>query len=72
MLATARTAEAVQDLADAGIETLLLEVTSDKSIATCKDEVSERTGGRLDYLVNNAGRSKQGSRQEDHCYVYID
>ncbi|KAI4262031.1 MAG: hypothetical protein L6R42_002786, partial [Xanthoria sp. 1 TBL-2021] len=57
VLATARTAEAVQDLADAGIETLLLEVTSDKSIAICKDEVSERTAGRLDYLVNNAGRN---------------
>ncbi|KAL8851889.1 MAG: hypothetical protein Q9221_003212 [Calogaya cf. arnoldii] len=57
VLATARTAEAVQDLADAGIETLLLEVTSDRSVEICKGEVSERTGGRLDYLVNNAGRN---------------
>ncbi|KAL8861964.1 MAG: hypothetical protein Q9178_001834 [Gyalolechia marmorata] len=57
VLATARTAEAIQDLADAGIETLGLEVTSEKSISVCKEEVIEKTGGRLDYLVNNAGRN---------------
>ncbi|KAI4216451.1 MAG: hypothetical protein LQ349_009102 [Xanthoria aureola] len=57
VLATARTAEAIEDLADAGIETLLLDVTSIKSVAICKDEVSQRTGGQLDYLVNNAGKN---------------
>ncbi|KAL8657642.1 MAG: hypothetical protein Q9226_001704 [Calogaya cf. arnoldii] len=57
VFATARTAEAIQDLADTGIEALSLDVTSEKSISMCKDEVAERTGGRLDYLVNNAGRN---------------
>ncbi|KAL8840387.1 MAG: hypothetical protein Q9176_003880 [Flavoplaca citrina] len=57
VFATARTTEAVQGLADAGIEALDLDVTSNKSISACKEEVAERTGGRLDYLVNNAGRN---------------
>ncbi|KAL8991570.1 MAG: hypothetical protein Q9169_007836 [Polycauliona sp. 2 TL-2023] len=61
VFATVRNREAVRDLADAGIETLELEVTSETSINACKEVVAERTGGRLDYLVNNAGRSKWAS-----------
>lgn len=61
VLATARTAEAIQDLADLGMETLSLEVDNLKSINVCKEVVKERTGGRLDYLINNAGRSEQVS-----------
>ncbi|KAL8768479.1 MAG: hypothetical protein Q9209_005270 [Squamulea sp. 1 TL-2023] len=57
VLATARTAETLQDLAEAGIEVLNLDVTSDESINVCKEEVLERTDGKLDYLVNNAGRN---------------
>ncbi|KAL8888634.1 MAG: hypothetical protein Q9192_006144, partial [Flavoplaca navasiana] len=57
VFATARTTKAVQDLDDAGIEVLDLDVTSEKSISACKEEVAKRTGGRLDYLVNNAGRN---------------
>ena len=59
MLATARRAETIRDLADLGIVTLSLEVDQLKSINACKEEVKERTGGRLDYLVNNAGRSER-------------
>ncbi|KAL8988325.1 MAG: hypothetical protein Q9169_008574 [Polycauliona sp. 2 TL-2023] len=59
VFATVRNREAVRDLADAGIETLELEVTSEKSINACKEVVAERTGGRLDYLVNNAGRTTE-------------
>lgn len=58
VIATARTAEAIHDLADLGIVTLGLDVTSEKGIVACKEEVVERTGGGLDYLVNNAGRSE--------------
>lgn len=58
VLATARTAETIQDLADLGIVTLSLEVDQVKSINACKEEVKEQTGGKLDYLVNNAGRSE--------------
>lgn len=55
--ATARKAESISDLADQGIETLSLEVTSLESIKTLKEEIVSRTGGTLDYLVNNAGRN---------------
>lgn len=72
VLATARTAEAIEDLADAGIETLQLDVTSVKSVAICKDEVSKRTGGQLNYLVNNAGKSTRASRLEGQFHVYTD
>ncbi|KAK4547099.1 hypothetical protein LTR36_001320 [Oleoguttula mirabilis] len=55
--ATARKAETISDLADQGIETLSLEVTSLDSIQALKSEIASRTGGTLDYLVNNAGRN---------------
>ncbi|CAK1354489.1 NADPH-dependent 1-acyldihydroxyacetone phosphate reductase [Cercospora beticola] len=55
VFATARKAETISDLADQGIETLSLEVTDQDSIDALKHEVESRTGGRLDYLVNNAG-----------------
>ena len=58
VLATARTADTIQDLADLGIVTLSLEVDQEESINVCKEKVKELTGGGLDYLVNNAGRSK--------------
>lgn len=37
-----------------GMNTLSLEVTSQKSIAEAKEQVTRTTGGSLDYLVNNA------------------
>jgi len=57
VFATARKAESISDLAAHGIETLSLEVTSPESIQTLKAEIASRTGGTLDYLVNNAGRN---------------
>lgn len=33
---------------------IALDVTSAESIAKCKEEVTELTGGKLDFLVNNA------------------
>lgn len=38
-----------------GIEVLELEVTDQESISKCAQIVSERTGGSLDVLINNAG-----------------
>lgn len=55
--ATARNEKALEDLRAIGIEALSLELTSPKGIAEVKKHVSERTGGSLDYLVNNAGRN---------------
>ncbi|KAL8918758.1 MAG: hypothetical protein Q9208_007155 [Pyrenodesmia sp. 3 TL-2023] len=57
VFATARKAETIQDLADLGIVTLGLEVTLEQSIDACRNEVAKRTGGGLDYLINNAGRN---------------
>ncbi|KAM0717706.1 hypothetical protein Q7P37_007558 [Cladosporium fusiforme] len=57
VFATARKTSSITDLAALGIETLSLEATDAASIAALKAEITTRTGGRLDYLVNNAGRS---------------
>lgn len=57
VFATARKTSSITDLASAGIETLALEATDAASIAALKAEITSRTGGKLDYLVNNAGRS---------------
>ncbi|KAK5133011.1 hypothetical protein LTR08_008298 [Meristemomyces frigidus] len=57
VFATARKATSISDLEDQGIETLSLEVTKSDSIDALKNEISSRTGGKLDYLVNNAGRN---------------
>ena len=57
VFATARKTDAISDLAADGIETLSLEVNDQDSIQALKTEIASRTGGALDYLVNNAGRS---------------
>lgn len=57
VFATARNTSTISDLASQGIETLPLELTKPESIQALKEEISSRTGGKLDYLVNNAGRS---------------
>ncbi|KAK2740843.1 short chain dehydrogenase reductase [Colletotrichum kahawae] len=55
VIATARRPEVLQDLGDQGMTTIALDVTKTQSIAECKQKVTELTGGRLDFLVNNAG-----------------
>ncbi|CAK7203178.1 NADPH-dependent 1-acyl dihydroxyacetone phosphate reductase [Sporothrix eucalyptigena] len=57
VIASARRPEVLKDLAAKGIATVSLDVTSQESIAQCKEEVTKLTGGRLDFLVNNAGRT---------------
>jgi len=57
VLATARKTESIADLASHGITTLALEVDKPESIAALKEEVTKITNGKLDYLVNNAGRN---------------
>jgi NAD(P)-dependent dehydrogenase (short-subunit alcohol dehydrogenase family) len=47
-----------------GFELLPLEVTSDESAAACVRTVGERTGGRVDVLVNNAGTGILGALEE--------
>ncbi|KAL9110357.1 MAG: hypothetical protein Q9227_005088 [Pyrenula ochraceoflavens] len=57
VFATARNPDALAQLTAQGIEALPLSVTDAGSIASLKKTIAERTGGRLDYLVNNAGRN---------------
>ena len=55
VFATARTPAKMQHLQDMGIETLALDVVDRKSIQEAVKEISKRTDGRLDILVNNSG-----------------
>lgn len=57
VFATARTESALSALGSkANITPLELDVTDSTSIERLKDAVTAATGGRLDYLINNAGR----------------
>lgn len=57
VFATARNPDSISDLAERGVETLGLEVNDIESINALYDEISKRTNGSLDYLVNNAGKN---------------
>jgi NAD(P)-dependent dehydrogenase (short-subunit alcohol dehydrogenase family) len=46
------------------VELLPLEVTSNESVAACIAEVSRRTEGRLDVLINNVGTGILGAAEE--------
>ena len=55
-----RNREAASALQSKGIEVIELDVTSDASVDAAFAAVFEKTGGRLDVLVNNAGLMIQG------------
>jgi 1-acylglycerone phosphate reductase len=55
VFATSRDLEKMASVRSAGIETLTMDVLSAESIKHCVEEVKTRTGGTLEYLVNNAG-----------------
>ena len=57
VFATARNKASISDLAEQGIETFSLEVTDPASIQALQEDLYVRTIGKLDYLVNNAGRN---------------
>lgn len=57
VFATARSTKSLGGLEDKGIEILTLDVTDASSIAALKVEITKRTGGKLDFLFNNAGSS---------------
>jgi len=54
VFATARKTTAIEDLKAPNVETTTLDVTDEKSIATCVDAVIVKAG-RIDMLINNAG-----------------
>jgi len=54
VFATARKTTAIEDLKAPNVETTTLDVTNEKSIATCVVAVIAKAG-RIDMLINNAG-----------------
>ena len=60
MYATARRAEAIEDLAERGCATLSLDVTDESSMRTAVDAV-EQAEGAVGVLINNAGYSQSGA-----------
>ncbi|KAI1341727.1 NAD(P)-binding protein [Xylariaceae sp. FL0016] len=57
VIASARRPEVLAELAEMGMSTVALDVTSAESIKKCHEEVAKINGGKLDILVNNAGRT---------------
>ncbi len=55
VFAIARNSAKVEDFKSLGIEVLQLDVLSPESIQIAVSEVRKATGGKLDFLVNNAG-----------------
>ncbi len=58
--ATARRPESIAELAQAGCETLALDVTDEQSMRAAVDAV-ERAEGAVGVLINNAGYSQSGA-----------
>jgi hypothetical protein len=54
VFATSRRLETMKQLSKIGIETLALDVTRSDDIRRTKENISTRTGGKLDILINNA------------------
>ncbi len=54
VIATARRPEALAELSDLGLSTVVLDVNDQDSIDEAKAQVETMTGGKLDVLVNNA------------------
>jgi 1-acylglycerone phosphate reductase len=55
VFATARNLSKLHETEAVGTESIQLDVTSQESLKQCVATVSERTGGGLHVLVNNAG-----------------
>ena len=70
VFATARKPADVTMLVTEGFESLPLDVDSSDSIAVAVDEVLQRTGGRLDALINNAGFGLPGAIEDYRARAY--
>ena len=64
VFATARKAEDVDRLTEEGFEALRLDYTDHASIAECVEEVTKRTGGKLDALFNNGAYGQPGAVED--------
>ncbi|KAI5460487.1 hypothetical protein BGZ63DRAFT_247801 [Mariannaea sp. PMI_226] len=57
VIATARNTSLIQDMEAPNVSIFELDVTKPSSIDECKEKVAALTGGYLDILINNAGRT---------------
>lgn len=64
VFATARKPEDLQRLEAEGLETLYLDYAEPQTVAACADEVSRRTGGKLDALFNNGAYGQPGAVED--------
>lgn len=64
VFATARRTEDVQRLAGLGLESLPLDLAESRSISAAVAEILERTGGRLDVLINNGAYGQPGAVED--------
>ncbi|CAK7562608.1 MAG: hypothetical protein SEPTF4163_000456 [Sporothrix epigloea] len=55
VIVSARRPEALTELSELGLSTVLLEVNDESSVEAAVESISAITGGKLDCLVNNAG-----------------
>ncbi|KAK7038219.1 hypothetical protein R3P38DRAFT_2905072 [Favolaschia claudopus] len=65
VFATSRRLEPMEQLNAMGIETLILNVTDIAAIRKVKEEISAKTGGTLDILINNAGIGSYSSVMDE-------
>ncbi len=64
VFATARKNEDVQQLAAQGLESLQLDLDDSASIQNAVSEILQRTGGRLDALINNGAYGQPGAVED--------
>jgi 1-acylglycerone phosphate reductase len=70
VFASARDLSKIQHLKAMGLDIVQLDVTSEESIQNAVRYIEKESGGKLDYLVNNAGMGRfQRSQCSKYCWL---